>query len=134
MHVFAVSAMFTSPHVMQNLYEPIETVNIASFVVMRNTRCACSYKFPVKGSEVEVWQCCPAATQQHLKSLAVPRLPAAYRLVYFAHELCVLSDPTIIPAYRRSLSDRRIVAGVEYDVLLYGNKYYTPVRMGVLYC
>eukprot|EP00198_Chlamydomonas_reinhardtii_P009226 XP_001698563.1 predicted protein [Chlamydomonas reinhardtii] len=71
-----------------NLYEPIETVNIASFVVMRNTR-----------------------------------------LVYFAHELCVLSDPTIIPAYRRSLSDRRIVAGVEYDVLLYGNKYYTPALL-----
>ncbi|KAG2433266.1 hypothetical protein HXX76_008334 [Chlamydomonas incerta] len=66
-----------------DLYEPIETVNIASFVVMRNTR-----------------------------------------LTYFAHEMCTLSDPTLIPSYRRSLADRRIIAGMEYDVLLYGNKYY----------
>ncbi|KAG2449446.1 hypothetical protein HYH02_005593 [Chlamydomonas schloesseri] len=71
-----------------DLYEPIETVNIASFVVMRNTR-----------------------------------------LVYFAHEMCTLSDPALIPSYRRSLSDRRVIAGVEYDVLLYGDKYYNPAML-----
>ncbi|KXZ46983.1 hypothetical protein GPECTOR_39g477 [Gonium pectorale] len=44
------------------------------------------------------------------------------RLSYFAHELCVLEDPTSLPQYKEHLAISCSISELDWNVMLYGSK------------
>ncbi|KAG2497028.1 hypothetical protein HYH03_005031 [Edaphochlamys debaryana] len=78
-----ISFYAASYALLSDLYQPIETTNVVSFMVWRNAR-----------------------------------------LSYFAHEMCCKTGLRPYPVYRSLMSARKLLAAVEYDVLLYGSSHY----------
>ncbi|KAG2497033.1 hypothetical protein HYH03_005036 [Edaphochlamys debaryana] len=78
-----ISFYAASYALLSDLYEPIETTNVVSFTVWRNSR-----------------------------------------LAYLSHELCCRTGLWPYPDYRDRLCNRKLLAAMEYKVLLYGSDHY----------